>query len=241
MQKSVLLSLISKYNNVGKIDSVIWEINDGTLKTKFISEDKSMIGEASVVGLKSDDTDAKLGIYKSSVLAKLLSILDNEISPLAIDKVGDKLVSIRLNDSKSKINYALSDLAVIPHVPIMKHIPQNFELSFKIDDEFSKTYLSAASSLPEVVTFSIEPTSDSIATITLGQTDVNTNRVYLTVNTSKSENMEKKFFNSELFSDILSANKGVEAEFEVSSEGLARIKFETREYTALYYLVAKKN
>ena len=66
MQKSILLNLISKYNNVGKIESVAWELSGDTLKTRFISEDKSMIGEVSVKGVKCDETDAKLGIYKSS-------------------------------------------------------------------------------------------------------------------------------------------------------------------------------
>src|ERR1035437_5755401 len=210
MQKSILLNLISKYNNVGKIESVAWELSDGTLKTRFISEDKSMIGEVSVKGIKCDESDVKLGIYKSSIFSKLLSILDNEVSALTIDKVGDKLISVKLNDSKSKITYALSDLAVIPHVPVMKHTPKTFELSFKIDDDFVRTYTVATTSLPEVVTFSVESQTDATAVITLGQTDVNTNRVNLTVDTTKNEKIDKLYFNSELFAGILSANKGVE-------------------------------
>jgi hypothetical protein len=48
------------------------------------------------------------------------------------------------------------------------------------------------------------------------------------------------YFNAEIFSDILSVHKDSETEFEISSEGIARIRFETKEYISLYYLVAKK-
>ena len=151
MQKSLLLNFISKYNNVGKIESVKWEIVGDQLRTHFISEDKSMIGEVRAFGFKSDHDGAILGIYKTSQLAKLLAPLSNEISPFDIEKVGDKLLSIKLNDEKSKMHYALSDLAVIPHVPAMKHVPKTFELSFKLDSDFVETYTKALSALPEVV------------------------------------------------------------------------------------------
>ncbi len=241
MQKSLLLNFISKYNNVGKIESVKWEIVGDQLRTRFISEDKSMIGEVRAFGFKSDYDGAQLGIYKTSQLAKLLAPLSNEISPFDIEKIGDKLISIRLNDEKSKMNYALSDLAVIPHVPVMKHVPKTFELSFKLDGDFVDTYTKALSALPEVVTFSIQPGSDGQITLTLGQTDVNTNRFIMNLDAVKNEPIDKLFFNAPLLSEILSANKGVDAEFEISNEGLARIKFETKEYSALYYLVAKKS
>lgn len=241
MQKSLLLNFISKYNNVGKIESVKWEIVGDKLKTHFISEDKSMIGEVKSFGFKSDHDGAQLGIFKSSQLAKLLAPLSNEISPFDIEMVGDKPLSIKLNDEKSKMHYALSDLAVIPHVPTMKHIPINFELSFKLDADFVETYVKALSALQEVMTFSIQPGIDNHAILTLGQTDVNTNRFIMNIDTIKNEKIDKLFFNAQLLAEILSANKGVEADFEISNEGLARIKFETKEYSALYYLVAKKN
>lgn len=241
MQKSLLLNFISKYNNVGKIESVKWEIVGDQLRTHFISEDKSMIGEVRAFGFKSDLDGAVLGIYKTSQLAKLLAPLSNEISPFDLEKAGDKLLSIKLNDEKSKMHYALSDLAVIPHVPPMKHVPKTFELSFKLDSDFVETYTKALSALPEVITFSIQPGTEGHAVLTLGQTDVNTNRFIMNVDTIKSESIDKLFFNAPLLSEILSANRGVDAEFEISAEGLARIKFETKEYSALYYLVAKKS
>lgn len=239
MHKSLLTGFISRYT-INKIDSVAWEVSSKKLKTRFISDDKSMIGDVTLLDFKSDDMDgAKLGIFKTAQLSKLFGVLEDDIN-LSLNKIGDKLVSIKLNDHKTKINYALSDLAIIPHVPAMKYVPGTFEVVLKIDSDLSDTFLKAKSALPEVVTFCVETDSSNFAKIVLGQTDVNTNTVTLNVETSKCEKMDKMHFNAEIFADILSANKDCPTELEISSEGIARIKFETKEYISLYYLVAKK-
>ena len=47
---------------------------------------------------------------------------------------------------------------------------------------------------------------------------------------------------SRVFADVLEANKECEsAVLEVSSEGLARIKFNVNDYESTYYLVAVQN
>jgi len=240
MQKSFLLNFISKYNTIDKIDQVVWEISGDQLKTKFISEDKSMRAELTAFGLKSEVDGVKLGVYTTSQFAKLLSPLSDEISAFGVEKVGDKLVSIKLCDENSKLKYALSDLAVIKFVPDMKYIPSKYELSFKIDDAFTNTFTKAFSALTDIITFSIETKNETQATLTLGQTDVNMNTFIMTLNTVKNEKIDKLSFNAKLLSEILMANKGVETNIEISNDGLAKLKFETKEYSAVYYLVAKK-
>jgi len=238
MIKSLLTGFISRYT-INKIDSVAWEVASKKLKTRFISDDKSMIGEVTLLDFKSDEMDgSKLGIFKTAQLSKLFGVLEDDVA-LSLNKIGDKLVSVKLNDHKTKINYALSDLAIIPHVPAMKYVPKEFEVVVKVDSELADTFLRAKSALPEVVTFCVD-TDGSSARIILGQTDVNTNTVTLTVETSTNKKIERMHFNAEIFADILSANKDCPTEFEISSEGIARMKFETKEYVSLYYLVAKK-
>lgn len=240
MHKSLLTGFISKYA-INKIDSVAWEIASKKLRTRFISDDKSMVGEVILSDFKYDGDmeGSKLGIYMTTQLIKLLAVLEDDIN-LSLNKLGDKLVSLKLNDHTTKINYALSDLAIIPHVPVMKYIPKSFELVLKIDSDTANTYLRAKSALPEVVTFCVVSDGTESAKIILGQTDVNTNTVTLNVATTSTEKLDKMYFNADIFADILSANKDSEAELEISSEGIGRIKFNTKEYNSLYYLVAKK-
>ena len=152
-------------------------------------------------------------------LLKLLAVLEDDIS-LSLNRVGEKIVSLKLNDHSTKINYALADLAIIPTVPTMQYIPKEFELVLKLDSDFSNTYLRAKSALPEVVTFSVLSDDSNTAKIILGQTDVNTNTVTLNVDTTAAKNIDTMYFNADIFADILSANKDCESELEISSEGL---------------------
>ena len=239
MHKSQLTGFISRYT-INKIDSVAWKMAPKNLKTRFISDDKSMIGEVTLLNFKSGDMDgSEFGIFKTSSLLKMLGVLEDDMN-LSLNKIGDKLLSLKLNDHKTKATFALSDLAIIPHVPAMKYIPKDFEVVLKIESDFSDTFLKAKSALPEVVTFCVESNDTEFAKVVMGQTDVNTNTITLSVETSKNTKIDKMYFNAEIFADILSANKDCPTELEISSEGIARIKFETKEYISLYYLVAKK-
>lgn len=240
MHKSRLIDFISKYT-IKKIDSVTWEVNKNNLRTRIISDDKSMIGEVVLLDFKLDDdfVGSKLGVYQTGKLLKMLAPLQDDIDILPY-KVGDKVVSLRCKAINAKMNFPLSDLAVIPHVPPMKRVPDTFELQLKIDDTFIETFLKSKSALPEVVVFSVEAKGTDKGEILLGQTDVNTDTFTLEPDNITKATMEKMYFNAEIFADILSANKDVETTLEISSEGLARIKYETKEYKAEYFLVAKK-
>jgi hypothetical protein len=139
-------------------------------------------------------------------------------------------------------NFALSDVSIIHHVPPMKRTPQSFDvLQMKIDDDLVQRFLSGTAALPEVVLFSIKSVSENVVEIILGQTDVNGDYFSIKVDVIKNNMKEKMFFNAVIFSDIMSANKGSDSMFEISTEGLARIKYETKEYNSTYYLVAKKD
>ena len=48
MNKDVLTRFISKYHLSGNINTAIWRNNDSTLSTRFISGDKSLLGNVSL-------------------------------------------------------------------------------------------------------------------------------------------------------------------------------------------------
>ena len=65
------------------------------------------------------------------------------------------------------------------------------------------------------------------------------NRVTIPVETTKFKLMEPISFNANMFTSILNANKDCEsATFEVSSQGLSRIKFSIDNYDSEYFLVS---
>ena len=128
MNKHSLNRFIEKYHLGGNCSSVVINSKGDTLSTRFITGDKNLLGELSMTGWSFDDAD--LGVYNTEQLVKLLSVLSENIT-MNLTKAGDKAVSLKISDSKSDVNYMLSDLSVISSAPNLKSIPE-FVLSASV-------------------------------------------------------------------------------------------------------------
>ena len=210
--------------------------SDGNnLSTRFITGDKNLLGELKMSDWKFDK--AELGVYNTEQLVKLLSVMSDNIS-MNLTKAGDKVVSLKVSDSASSVNYMLSDLSVIGQVPNMKSVP-DFEVKIKVDKSFMNKFVAGKGALADTDNFTVL-TSDDGVKVVIGYAEINTNRVTLPVQTETYDVIDNVSFNANLFRDVLVANKECEsATLEVSSQGLARIKFKIDEYDATYYLVAE--
>ena len=102
MQKDKLNRFIQKYNLGGNVNSVKWDSKGNKLITKFVTPDKSLLGE--VVVDKFGFEDAELGIYQTDQLQKLLNVLTDDIN-LSLKKVGDKAVSLKVSDNKNRFSF----------------------------------------------------------------------------------------------------------------------------------------
>ena len=238
MNKTKLIRFIDKYSLGGEIKSVKWSSNGKQLATRFISGDKSLVG--SVVLDNFDDIEASdIGVYNTSQLVSLLSILEEDVD-FSLQKMGDKFVSVNMKDSQhgTHTKYMLSDLSVIPTPPELKNLPSTFELELKIDRYFIDTFISGKGALSEAETFTILTDNDK-AEIVIGYASIASNRVTIPVETTKYKMMEPISFNANMFASILQSNKDCEsATLEVSSQGLSRIKFEIDNYDSEYFLVS---
>lgn len=234
MQKIMLNRFIDKYYLGGNCSSVVIKSSGDKLSTRFMSGDKNLLGELTMSNMKFENVE--MGVYNTEQLVKLLSVLSDNIN-LDLMRVGEKAVALKVSDSKSKVNYMLSDLSVISSPPNMKHIPE-FQLKIKVDKVFMDKFVAGKSALPETDNFTVM-TSDDSCQIVIGYAEINTNRVTLPVETEELVKIDNVSFNANLFKDVLVANKDCEsAILEVSSEGLARINFKIDDYDATYWLVA---
>lgn len=241
MQTSMLLNVLTKYN-FGGIESAYWNISDNSVTVKFIAVDRSMLGTLKIKNFKGEDfKNSVLGIYTSSELSKLLKVFgedDCDIN-LSLVKAGDNAVAIRLANKFIKENFALSDMAVMPKIPDLKKMPDEWQVHVKVTDKMADAFIKAKQALPHVKTFAVDCT-DSQATFILGQTDVNTNNVSIDVETTKIEKIPRVHFSADVLSGILSCNKGLESTFKVSKESAAKIEFETENYSVMYFFATKK-
>ncbi len=235
MNKHSLNRFIDKYYLGGNCSSVVLKSDGTNLSTRFITGDKNLLGELTMSDWKFDK--AELGVYNTEQLVKLLSVMSDNIS-MNLTKAGDKVVSLKVSDSASSVNYMLSDLSVIGQVPNMKSVP-DFEVKIKVDKSFMNKFVAGKGALADTDNFTVLTNEDGVK-IVIGYAEINTNRVTLLVETETYDVIDNVSFNANLFRDVLVANKECEsATLEVSSQGLARIKFKIDEYDATYYLVAE--
>ena len=238
MNNTKLLLFIDKYHLGGEIKSVKWVSNGNKLSTRFISGDKSVVG--SVVLDKFDGIDSsELGVYNTSQLISLLTILGDDIK-FNLSSAGEKFISIDMVDTtrNTKSKYMLSDLSVIPTPPPMKNLPDKFELKLDVTRYFINTFINGKSALPDSDSFTILCKGGKV-NVVIGYSSIASNRVTIPIETSEYEDIEPISFNAKMFANILSSNKECEsATLEVSSAGLSRIKFKVDDYSSEYYLVA---
>ena len=234
MNKNNLVRFINKYNLNGNVNSVVLNSKDNTLSTRFITGDKSLLGELSLSKWKFEDAD--LGIYDTLQFSKLLDVLSDDIT-MKLNSSGDKAISLVVSDTDAKVNYMLSDLSVINQPPALKQLPE-FQVKIKVNTKFITKFIAGKGALPETDTFTVITDDDSVKVV-IGYSAINTNRVTIPVETETFEDINKVSFNANLFKEVLSANKECEsATLEVSQEGLSRINFKVDEYDVTYYLVA---
>ena len=236
MEKQSLNRFVSKYNLAGLVESVKWESKEGSLTTSFISDDKSVLG--SVTMKDFDSTDATFGVYDTTKLTKMLSVLGDDIE-FSINDIDGKSVSLKFKDGSTSVNYMLADLSVIPNVPDLKQLP-DFDTEIKLDSNFISKFIKAKGALADENNFTFTCTGEkNNGQIILGYSNINTNRIKIDVDcTCKKDKVDPISFSANFLKEILVANKeATDATLKISSQGLAHIHFEIDNYTSDYYLV----
>ena len=232
MEKQSLNRFVSKYNLAGLVESVKWESKDGSLNTSFISDDKSVLGSVSMK--EFDGNDTSFGVYDTTKLTKMLSVLGDDVE-FSINDIDSKPVSLKFKDGSTSVNYMLADLSVIPNVPDLKQLPP-FDVEIKLDSNFISKFIKAKGALDENnFTFTCK---DGKGQIVLGFSNINTNRISIDVDCVCDGDIEPISFSATYLKEILVANKeATDATLKISSQGLSHIHFEIDNYESNYYLV----
>ena len=233
MEKQQLNRFVSKYNLAGLVESVKWESKDGSLTTSFISDDKSVLGNVTMK--EFEGANATFGVYDTTKLTKMLSILDNSVD-FSIQDIDSKAVSLKFKDGSTSVNYMLADLSVIPNVPDLKQLPP-FNVQIKLDSNFISKFIRAKSALADENNFTFV-CKDGKGQIILGHSNINTNRISIDVDCTCEGDVDAISFSATYLKEILVANKEAsDATLQISSQGLSHIHFEIDNYESNYFLV----
>jgi hypothetical protein len=240
MQKTKLNRFIQKYNLGGNVNSVKWETSSNVLKTKFVSADKSLLGELTLDNWDGGVGDMELGIFSTDQLQKLLNVLGDDVS-LNVNDIDGKAISLSMKNGHVSVDYVLSDTGVIGTPPGIKYVP-DFTAEIKLDSNFIDSFVKGKSALSDVDSFTLLSKDDSIQCV-IGYASTNTNRVNIPTTTTTGSTLENKIsFDANMFREVLVANKEcLTGKLEVSNEGLAKVTFSVDDFSVVYYLVAEQD
>ena len=236
MNKAKLTRFIQKYSLGGLVESVAWKAGDNKLVTRFISDDKTVLGEIQLDNFAFTSPD--LGVYTTSTLSKLLSV-DGEDIELDIQQIEGRATNLTLKSGNAQPEYNLADLAVIPNVPDLKKLP-DFDIDINFDGSLIDKFIKGKNALSESDTFTILSQKKELKLV-LGYSNVNSNRITFIVDKNFSGDVKPISFSAKYLKEILTANKeATSAVLKVSTQGLAHIQFKIDDFTASYYLVEQQ-
>lgn len=237
MNKQNLTRFIQKYALGGVIESVAWKSEQNKLSVRFISDDKTMLGEVDLD--KFNEPDFHIGIYTTSLLKNLLGILDNDIS-LKVDKANDKAVSLKLSSDNTETSYQLADLGVIPTVPDLKQLPE-FSIIIEMTPMMIDKFVKAKGALSDIDTFTVFTEGGELK-MAIGYSSISTNRVTFSCEKDYTTEVKPISFSAKYLKEILTANKeATAAKLMVSTDGLAHVNFKIDDFDCRYYLVEISN
>ena len=157
MQKVKIDRFINKYSLNGIVNTVRWQIKDGTLTTSFVTDDKGLMGNVSVDNVQIED--GLMGVYTTDQLQKLLNVVSDDVD-ISIVKIDDRCVKLKVGSSVANVEYPLSDLSVIGTPPKLKTQPV-FDTKINVDRRFIDTFIRGKSALSEVNKFTLPPSCSS--------------------------------------------------------------------------------
>jgi hypothetical protein len=203
MKKEKFNKFVQKYNLAGLIESVKWNVSNNSVTTSFISDDKTVVGIVSMKDFVADDSE--FGVYDTSKLLKMFGVLGDEFK-FSINDAGNNPVSLTFSDESTSMNYMLADLSLIPSVPDFKKLP-DFDISVKLDSAFINKFIKSKSALSDENRFTFVCEGGK-GQIILGHSDVNTNRIAISVECDcGGEDKAPISFSADFLKEILNANK----------------------------------
>ena len=231
MNKGKFDGFVNRYNLGGEIESVMVKSDDKNLSVRMISDDKTLLGDVTVVG--GEFPNGEFGIYTTSQLKSLLSVLDDAIT------VEEVTGALKFSDKKTKVQYMLAAPSVIPAVPDLKALPA-FDAEITLDDDFVNKFIKSKGVLADSDTFTFTFKAKK-GEVILGYSSINSNRISIEVDCTAKVDIEPIAFSAKYLKAILMANKGSKtSSLKISSKGLSHVSFTDGDYTSNYYLVEIK-
>ena len=240
--KNLITKFIQKYNLNGTIEGAQIRAEKDLLYTIFRNTEGNLRGE--IVLNKSKIPEGIIGVYYTSKLLSMISILDNDIS---IEYKGENIEensiksvkSIDFKDSKGrKVSYAASTLDLIDYDG-KKGLIKDYEIEIKLDNIVVQDLLKCFNAITTTSLTILRKNNKMYAVFNYSGANVNQIEIEI------EAKVDNEFDNDDFISfpagpikEILVVNSKAfdKASMNVSIKGIMEFKFQEKDITSNYWL-----
>ena len=235
VNKSTLTSVISKYYLNGLNNQVKWRIKDNQL-TVYAGDNGRV---CKVIHNNFNLEDAELGVFDTHKLSKLISITNGDLS-ISLEKIKAVYTKMHIADLNFDLTYSLADILILGKNTYYED-PEEFEIQIDLTREDIDHLIKAKSALADVNNMLITTTTDmdgtNICEVIFGDNTGFSNKITYQLRGNITKGDIKIPFDSDIFKDILSANKDMESgTLKISEVGMLKANFLTEETESEYFI-----
>ena len=235
INKNTLQSFIAKYYINGLNNQVKWRIKDNTL-TVYAGESGRV---CKVVLDNFEFENCEIGVFDTNKLIKLLAITNGDLL-LSSEKQGELHTKLNISDANFELAYALADTLIMGKTPWYSDPEEGFEIELELEREEVDNLIKAKNALSDVDNMLVQSTKDLdgnlVCQFLFGDNTGFSNKIEYQLQGTIKDDDVKLPFNSDIFKDILNANKDIEnCSIKISKQGMMKIAFEG-DINSIYYI-----
>ena len=239
VNKLVLQSVINKYY-LGEVESVKWKIQDKVLTIDFMSINKEVIGNITHTDIDVEDSD--LAIFDTKKLLNLIGITSGDLL-ISLEKTKSVYTKLFIADNDFNLTYALSDLLLISKPGTVDE--PVWDMVLPLEQEEVSNLIKAKSALTGIGNMTLSPDNDldggDICVVTFGDEQGHNNKIVYNLTGDIRQSDISIPFNSDMFKNILNANKDLETgKLYLSYQGLLKLEFKSENTISSYYMIRKE-
>ena len=236
ISKSQLTSVISKYYLNGLNNQVKWRIKDKQL-TIYAGE----AGRVCKVVLNNFQIeDAEIGVFDTNKLSKLISITNGDLV-LTLEKLKAIYTTLHIADENFDLTYSLADTLILGKNTYYNDPDEGYEVELDLSPEDIDHLIKAKNALSDVdnmiITTNIDFDGNNICEIIFGDNTGFSNKISYKMNGNIKDATISIPFNSDIFKDILNANKDQnQGSLKLSKSGILKFNFNSDEIESEYFV-----
>ena len=240
ISKSQLTSVISKYYLNGLNNQVKWRIKDKQL-TIYAGE----AGRVCKVVLNNFQIeDAEIGVFDTNKLSKLISITNGDLV-LTLEKLKAIYTKLHIADENFDLTYSLADTLILGKNTYYNDPDEGYEVELDLSPEDIDHLIKAKNALSDVdnmiITTNIDFDGNNICEIIFGDNTGFSNKISYKMNGNIKDATISIPFNSDIFKDILNANKDQnQGSLKLSKSGILKFNFNSDEIESEYFVARKE-